>query len=51
MKKKLFSLLRRCSLGCAEFGQCKAAMHGKPRECARGVTGTSNDQGENSLVQ
>jgi hypothetical protein len=28
------SKLRRCSLSCAEFGQCKAAMHGKPSECA-----------------
>jgi hypothetical protein len=25
--------LRRCSLGCGPFGQCKAAMHGVPSEC------------------
>jgi len=29
--------LRRCKLGCGPFGQCKAAMHGVPSECASGV--------------
>lgn len=29
--------LRRCSLGCLEYGQCKANMHGRPSECAAGV--------------
>lgn len=29
--------LRRCSLGCFDYGQCKATMHGKPGECASGV--------------
>lgn len=31
--------LRRCSLGCFDYGQCKATMHGKPGECASGVEG------------
>jgi hypothetical protein len=25
--------LRRCQLGCFEYGQCKANMHGAPSEC------------------
>lgn len=37
--------LLRCSLGCAKFGQCKAAMHSVPSECAAGALASDIGRG------